>query len=180
MAESKIDKMQIGRKVLALRKDLTCEEVADIVNQQYLPAGMTPINAMTISRYCTSHGMMDMEYNNISKGVTHFDSLGEAEKVRKRLVRHTNKLEALLDELKEDEEKLSEIASISNAYLNACKQLESLNESVSKIQKEQLGIAKVRKVLEVVIEALNKYPEVRAEVFDRLRKSEVYDTIRAI
>ena len=178
--QSKIDKMGVGRKVLTMRKTLTCSEIADIVNERYLPAGEQPISMMAVSRYCTSHGMADMERNDISKDVTHFDALGEAEKVRRRLVKHSNKLESMIDDLKEDEEKLSELSSISNAYLASLRQLEDLNESVSKIQKEQLGLTQVRKVLQAVLDTLNKYPQVRTEVFEKLRQSDVYDTIRAI
>lgn len=178
--QSKIDKMGLGAKVLALRQELTCEEIADEINARWLPAGAEPVNKMTISRYCQDHGMTDMQRNDISKGVTHFDALGEAWKVRDRLVRRTNKLEKFLDEIHEDEEKLSEYASINNAYLNCCRQLNDLNESVSKIQKEQLGLQKVRQVLSVVLDVLNKYPSVRAEIFEQLRNSEVYETIRAV
>ena len=178
--QSKIDKMGLGPKVLALRQDLTCEEIADEINARYLPAGAEPVNKMTISRYCTAHGLTDMQRNDISKSVTRFDALSEAWKVRDRLLKHSNRLSKLIDELKEDEEKLSEVASISNAYLNSCKQLNDLNESVSRIQKEQLGLAKVRQVLAVVIGTLEKYPSVRAEIFEKLRNSEVYETIRAI
>ena len=121
-----------------------------------------------------------MYRNHLTKAVEHFDALAEAKKVRNRLTKHTNKMELLLDELKEDEEKLSEIASISNAYLNSCKQLAELNRTVSQIQKEQLGLQKVRKVLGVVIEILDRYPEVKSQVFEELRKSEVYDTVRSI
>ena len=55
-----------------------------------------------------------------------------------------------------------------------------MNRTVSQIQKEQLGLQKVRKVLGVVIEILDRYPEVKSQVFEELRKSEVYDTIRSI
>lgn len=180
MAKSKIDELGLGARVLTLRKDLTCEEVADIVNKKFLPAGVEPLNKMTVSRYCAAHGMTDMERNDITKGVTRFDALAEAFSVRNRLIRHTNKLGKLLDELKEDEEKLSEISSISNAYLNSCKYLQELNVSVSKIQKEQLGIDNVRKVLRIVLEIVSKYPQVKAEMFERFRESEVYDLIRSV
>lgn len=179
-SRSKIDKYDLGNKVLTLRKSLTCEEVADVINAQYLPAGVTPLNKMTVSRYCSDHGMTDMERNDITKGVTRFDSLAEAWSVRNRLVKHTNKLGKLLDELKEDEEKLSEISSISNAYLNSCKYLEDLNESVSKIQKEQLGLDQVRKVMGIVLTVIAKYPEVKNEIFEKLRESDAYDIIRSI
>ncbi len=177
---TKIDQYGLGARVLSLRKTLTCEEVADVINKQHLPAGVEPINKMTVSRYCADHGMTDMERNDITKGVTRFDALSEAWSVRNRLIRHTNKLAKILEDLKEDEEKLSEIGSISNAYLNSCKFLNDLNLSVSKIQKEQLGVDKVRKVLGVVIETLDKHPAVKAEVFERLRESEVFDTIRSL
>ena len=178
--QSKIDKLGLGGKVLALRKDLTCEEIADEINRRYLPAGAEPVNKMTVSRYCIAHGMTDMERNDISKSLTRFDALGEAKKVRDRLERRTNKLERFLDEIKEDEEKLSEYASINNAYLNCCTKLNELNKSVSEIQKEQLGLQKVRQVLGAVLSTLEKYPSVRSEIFEKLRNSEVYETIRAI
>lgn len=177
---SKIDSLGLGARVLTLRKELTCEEVADIINTQYLPAGAEPLNKMTVSRYCSAHGITDMERNDITKSVTRFDALEEAINVRNRLVKRTNKMERLLDDIKEDEEKLSELSSVNNAYLNCCKLLQDLNESVSKIQKEQLGIDKVRMVLREFISTLDKYPEVKADVFARLRESAVYDTIRAL
>lgn len=177
---SKIDKLGIGGKVLALRKDLTCEEIADEINARYLPAGAEPVNKMTISRYCAAHGMPDMQYNNISKKVVRFDALEEAWAVKNRLEKQCNKLEKFLERIREDEEKLSEYASINNAYGNCISRLNDLNESVSRIQKEQLGLAKVRQVLGIVLDILNKYPSVRAEIFEQLRNSEVYETIRAV
>lgn len=177
---SKIDSWGLGAKVLTLRKELTCEEVADIVNSQYLPAGEEPITKTTVSRYCSARGVTDMDRHDITKSVTTFDALAEAVKVRNRLERRTNKMEKLLNEIKEDEEKLSELSSVNNAYLNCCKLLQDLNESVSRIQKEQLGVDKVRMVLKTFISTLDKYPEVKADIFARLRESAVYDTIRSL
>ena len=176
----KIDELGLGKRVLELRKTLTCEEVADVVNREYLPAGEQPLNKMTVSRYCSAHGLTDVGRNDVSAAVNRFNALSEAWSVRNRLVRHTNKLGKILDNLKDDEEKLSEISSISNAYLNSCKFLEDLNESVSRIQKEQLGIQKVRKVLEVFLKILDRYPQVKNEVFEELRRSDMFETIRAI
>ena len=51
--------------------------------------------------------------------------------------------------------------------------------SVSKIQKEQYGVEKVRKVLLIFLEVLNKYPDARAEAFERLRNSDVYEIIKS-
>ena len=120
MAEpkSKIDKLGIGARVLELRKELTCEEVADIVNAKFLPAGEEPLNKMTVSRYCIAHGMTDMERNDISKAVSRFSPLDEAVKLRDRVLARIRRTEMLLDEIKDDEEKLSELASINNAYIN--------------------------------------------------------------
>lgn len=176
----RIDELGLGRKVLELRKTLTCEEVADVINRESLPAGEQPLNKMTISRYCAAHGLTDVGRNDVATAVNRFNALSEAWSVRNRLVRHTNKLSRILDNLKDDEEKLSEISSISNAYLHSCKFLEDLNESVSRIQKEQLGIQKVRKVLEVFLKILDRYPQVKAEVFEELRRSDMFETIRAI
>ena len=181
MAINKLDKWHIGDRVLAMREHLTCAEIADEVNMRYRPAGEPPINRMTISRYCNSHGITDRRRNDIKTAANeHFDTLEEAEKVRKRLVTHTNRIGELWENIKGDEEKLSELASISNAYMNALKMQQELNISVSKIQKEQLGMAKVRKVISIILSTLDKHPEVRAEIFEELRKSEVYDTIRAL
>ena len=44
----RIDELGLGRKVLELRKTLTCEEVADVINRESLPAGEQPLNKMTI------------------------------------------------------------------------------------------------------------------------------------
>ena len=163
-----------------MRENLTCEEIADEINRNYLPAGVEPLNKMTISRYCTSHGMTDMDRNDISKSLTKFDSLAESWSVRNRLVKHTNKLAKLIDELKEDEEKLSELASISNAYLNSCKQLQELNIKVSQIQKEQLGLEKVRRILSVMLEVLVKYPQVKSEIYKKFQENDLMDTIRSV
>lgn len=165
MAINKLDKWHIGDRVLAMREHLTCAEIADEVNMRYRPAGEPPVNRMTISRYCNSHGITDRRRNDIKTAANeHFDTLEEAEKVRKRLVAHTNRIGELWENIKGDEEKLSELASISNAYMNALKMQQELNISVSKIQKEQLGMAKVRKVLSIILSTLDKHPEVRAEI----------------
>ena len=121
-----------------------------------------------------------MERNDISKGVTYFDALSEACKVRDRVVRHENRLVRVYENLKEDEEKLSELASISNALLNTYRMHQDLNERVSKLQKEQLGVDKVRKALRILVETLNKYPEVKADYFQRLRDAEEYEIIQSI
>lgn len=176
----KIDKMGLGARVLEWRKYLTCEEIADEINRKYLPAGMEPLNKMTVSRYCTDRGMTDMDRNDIKKDLTRFDCLSESWDVRNRLLKHNSKLQKLWDNIKEDEEKLSELASISNAYLKSCDQLQTLNERVSKLQKEQLGVEKVRKAMRLLIETLEKYPEVKADYFQRLRESDLYDLIRSI
>lgn len=177
---SKIDTLGIGAKVLALRKDLTCEEIADEINERYLPVGAEPITKMAVSRYCTAHGMTDMERNDISKDVTHFDSLAETKKVRDRVVRHANKLSQLMEDIKQDEEKLSELSSISNAYLSTLTMQQKMNKEVSRIQVEQLGVEKVRKVINLILSVLSKYPAVRAEVFEKVRESDVYETIRSV
>ena len=177
---SKIDEYKLGARVLELRNSLTCEEIADTINRMYLPAGADPINKMTVSRYCIAHGKTDMERNDITKSVTRFDALKEACAVRDRILRHTNKLGRILDNLKSDEEKLSEIGSISNAYLNSCKYQQDLNVQVSKIQKEQLGLDKVRRILTVMLEVLVKYPQVKAEIYQKFRDNDLMDTIRSV
>lgn len=179
-SRSKIDEYGLGARVLKMRDVLTCEEIADEINRLHLPAGAEPLNKMTVSRYCAAHGKTDMERNDISKGVKRFDSLAEAWQVRNRILRHTNKLGKLLDELREDEEKLSEISSLSNAYLNSCKFQQELNVQVSKIQKEQLGLEKVRRILSVMLDTLNKYPQVKAEMYERFLQEDLMDTIRSV
>ena len=176
--KSKIDQMGIGARVLELRKTLTCEEVADIVNQKYLPAGVEPITHKTVSRYCINHGMLDMERHDLKS--MRFDVLEESMRNRKRLVRHADKLERLVTECKEDEEKLSELASISNAYLNAVKELQKLDESVSKMQAEQLKLEKIRVCMKTLITILGKYPLVKAEFFQRLQEDDNFDMIRSL
>lgn len=178
--KSKIDEYNLGKRILTLRQTLTCEEIADEVNRLYLPAGAEPINKMTVSRYCSSHGLTDMGRNDISVATNRFDALKEAWAVRNRLVKHTNKLAKIVDELKQDEEKLSELASISNAYLNSCRLQQELNEKVSKIQKEQLGLEKVRLILSTILEVLVKYPQVKAEIYKKFADNDLMDTIRSV
>ncbi len=179
-SRSKIDEYGLGARVLKMRDVLTCEEIADEVNRLYLPAGAEPLNKMTVSRYCAAHGKTDMERNDISKSVTRFDVLAESWAVRNRILRHTNKIGKILDELKSDEEKYSEISSISNAY-NAClKFQQDLNVQISKIQKEQLGLEKVRKILTVMLDVLAKYPQVKAEMYERFLNEDLMDTIRSV
>ena len=176
----KIDNAGLGAKVLELRKSLTCEEVADIINAKFLPAGVEPLSMMAVSRYCVSHGMADMERNDVSKKVTRFDTMSEAMTTLKRIDKRIAKMETLMDEMKDDEEKLSEIASISNAYANLLKWRQSLIEQVSKIQKEQMSVDRIRKVMLVLIELLRKYPEVYSDFMIKLRELDEYELIRSL
>ena len=177
--DNKIERYALGDKVLELRKSLTCAEVANIINRKYLPKNAEPLSTMAISRYCSSKGVTDVENKNVSKAI-YFDALEEAHKVRDRVLKHENRLVEVYDNLKENEEKLSELASISNAILNTYRLHQELNERVSKIQKEQLGLEKVRKALRLLMNTLDSYPEVKAEFFAKLRDAEEYDIIRSI
>lgn len=177
--DNKIEKYALGNKVLELRKTLTCAEVAQVINRKYLPKNAKPLSTMAISRYCSSKGITDIENKGVSKAI-YFDSLEEAHKVRDRVIKHENRLVDVYNNLKENEEKLSELASISNAILNTYRLHQELNERVSKIQKEQLGLEKVRKALRLLLNTLDKYPEVKAQFFTELRNAEEYDIIKSI
>jgi len=180
-AYSKIDQWGAGKDVLALRQSMSCEEIATIINKKYRPPGEEPLNKITVKRYCEKH-LTAVELANIDKGIelARFDVLGEALKLRKRLDKHSDKLQKVIDNLQADEEKLSELASISNAYIKSIEALQTLNERASKLQKEQLGVEKVRKALRLLMDVLNRYPEVKAEFYRELRESEDYDLIRSI
>lgn len=176
----KIDEYKLGARILELRNTLTCEEIADTVNRYYLPAGASPINKMTVSRYCTSHGLTDMQRNDITKNMTRFDSLKEACAIRDRVIKRINKTEKRLDRLKDDEEKLSELASAENSHLNYLKALMDFNSEISRIQKEQLGLDKVRRILSIILDTLRKYPQVKAEVYKKFQDSDLMETIRSV
>ncbi len=179
-SKSAIDQLGIGERVLMLRRNLTLEEVADRINKE-VPEGTPRINEAMISRYCKQHGLeVDNRSNRIDAARISYNSLAEAVSVKERVARHVRKLEKIVDKIKDDKEKLSEIASISNAYLHSCKVLQDVNMSISKIQKEHFGHEKVRKVLKALLAVLEEYPEVKIKFFEKLRESAVYDTIKYI
>ncbi len=175
---SVIDTLGLGEKVLQLRRNLTLEEIADRINK-IKPEGTPNIGISQIAKYCEKHGV-NPSRQSVTKVVKsmHINTLEDAVDVQKRVARHVRKLEHFVDEVKDDKEKLSEIASISNAYLNACKCLLDVNRTISKIEKEHLGHDKVRKVLKTLLEVLDMYPEVKAQFMEKLRESTVYDTIK--
>ena len=177
---SAIDTLGLGEKVLQLRRNLTLEEVADRINK-IKPEGTPNIGISQIAKYCEKHGV-NPSRQSITKVVKsmHINTLEDAVAVQTRVARHVRKLEHVVDKVKDDEEKLSEIASISNAYLNACKCLLDVNRTISKIEKEHLGHDKVRKVLKTLLEVLEEFPEVKTRFFEKLRESTVYDTIKYV
>ena len=177
---SAIDQLGLGDRVLTLRRNLTLEEVTDRINK-FVPEGAPRIGVSQVALYCKKHGVLPSEKNNrVVPKVLHIDSLKEAWDVRTRVLRHVRKLEGIVDDIKDDQEKLSEIASISNAYLSACRCLQDINRAVSKIEKENLGHDKVRKVLKTLLEILDEYPEVKTRFMEKLRESAVYETIKYI
>ena len=180
VVRSAIDQFGLGDKVLALRRNLTLQEVADRINK-LTPEGAPNIGVSQIQQYCYKHGVEGRD-KRLSKALTsqRFDSLKEAWSVRERVIKHVRKLDGIVDRLKDDEERLSEIASISNAYLNACKGLQDINKSISKIEKEHLGHEKVRKVLKTLLETLDEFPDVKARFMEKMRESTAYETIKYI
>ena len=175
-----IDQLGLGDRVLMLRRNLTLEEVADRINK-LKPEGAPNIGISQISKYCEKHGVSGAQGKLVTMARRqNFNSLEEAWDVHNRVVRHSKKLERIVDELKDDEEKLSEIASISNAYLNACKCLLEVNKSVSRIEKEYLGHEKVRKVLKTLLEVLEEFPDVKTRFLEKMRESTAYETIKYI
>lgn len=175
-----IDQLGLGERVLMLRRNLTLEEVADRINK-LKPEGAPNIGISQISKYCEKHGVSGAQGKLVTMARRqNFNSLEEAWDVHNRVVRHSKKLERIVDELKDDEEKLSEIASISNAYLNACKCLLEVNKSVSRIEKEYLGHEKVRKVLKTLLEVLEEFPDVKTRFLEKMRESTAYETIKYI
>ena len=176
--QSAIDAYGLGERVLMLRRNLTLEEVAERINK-LTPEGAPNIAVSQIAKYCEKHGVAGSK--RLTKAQTqNFDSLKEAWSVRDRVSRHARKLEGIVDQIKDDEEKLSEIASISNAYLNACKCLQDINKSISKIEKEHLGHEKVRKVLKTLLDVLEEFPEVKTRFLEKMRESSAYETIKYI
>lgn len=177
---SAIDQFGLGDKVLALRRNLTLQEVADRINK-LTPEGAPNIGVSQISMYCQKHGVAGRD-KRLSKALTkqHFDSLKEAWSVRDRVLKHVRKLDGIVDQIKDNEERLTDIAAISNAYLNACKGLQDINKSISKIEKEHLGHEKVRIVLKTLLNTLDEYPDVKSRFLEKMRESTAYETIKYI
>ena len=175
-----IDKLGLGDKVLTLRRNLTLEEVTDRVNR-IKPKDAPKISISQVSKYCVTHGVCpgNQAVSRLVKSIP-YNSLEEAIEVKERVVRHVKKLERVVDKVKDDKEKLSEIASISNAYLSSCKCLLDVNKAISNIEKEYYGHERVRKVLKALLDTLEIYPEVKTKFFEKLRDSSVYDTIKYI
>ena len=177
-AKPVIEQYGLGEKVLALRRNLTLEEVADRINK-LLPEDAPRIGIAQIQRFCMKHGVTGNNQLTPAK-LKRFDSFNDAVDVRDRIIKHSKKLEHIVDQIKEDEEKLSEIAGISAAYINSCKCLLEVNKTISKIEKEHLGHEKVRKVLKTLLEILDEFPEVKTRFMEKLRESTVYDTIKFV
>ena len=171
-----LDRYNLEDEVRRIASKMSLSDAWREINTHYLPPDCPPLTIQAFYYYCKSRGIVSAipTSQNIK---TSFDSLLEANAVRSRVIKHTRKLSKIIDELKK-EERLSEVATISNAYINACKQLAALNESVSKIRKEQLATEKVRLVLKALLEVLSNYPEVKTEFMEKLRELELYDTIR--
>lgn len=179
--QSAIDQLGLGEKVLALRRNLSLEEVTDRINKLKPPEAPN-IGISQVHYYCQKHGVAGdnrISRNRVSK-MQAFNSLDDAIEVRDRIIRHSKKLEHIVDQIKEDEEKLSEIAGISGAYLNACKCLLEVNKNISRIEKEHLGHEKVRKVLKTLLEILDEFPDVKTRFMEKLRESTVYETIKYV
>jgi len=178
VGRSAIDQLGLGERVLALRRNLTLEEVTDRINK-FVPEGVPRIGITQVHNYCLKHGVKG--YNEVSRAkIQAIDALSDAIDVRDRILRHSRKLERIIDQIKEDEGNISEIAGISSAYLNACRCLLEVNKAVVKIEKEHLGHDKVRKVLKTLLEILDEFPEVKTRFMEKLRESTVYETIKYV
>lgn len=173
-----IEQYGLGEKVLALRRNLTLKEVTERINK-FVPEGAPRIGISQIHQYCVKHGETGSRQLSVAK-LKKFDSFNDAVDVRDRILRHTRKLDSIIEQIKEDEERLSEISSVSNAYLNACKCLLEVNKAISRIEKEHLGHDKVRKVLKTLLEILDEFPDVKTRFMEKLRESTVYDTIKFV
>lgn len=171
-----LDQYNLEDEVRRVASKMSLSDAWREINTHYLPSDCPPISIQAFYYYCQKRGIVSARptSQNVKSS---FDPLLEAQSVRSRVIRHTRKLSKFIDELKK-EERLSEVATISNAYLNSCKQLASLNESISKIRKEQLASEKVRLVLKALLEVLSNYPDVKTEFMEKIRELELYDTIR--
>lgn len=177
---SAIDQFGLGEKVLILRRNLTLEEIADRINR-LTPEGAPNISISQISKYCEKHGVSaDKKSLTRTLKPLNINSVEEAVSVKARVQRHVRKLEDIVDQVKDDQERLSEIAAISNAYLAACKTLLEVNKTISKIEKEHYGHDKVRKVLKTLLQTLDEFPEVKVRFMERMRESSVYETIKYV
>lgn len=173
--ESKIETYGLTDTVRELRLvcGFTQAQAAEVINEKYLPEGAEPITTMTVSRWEKENGI-SVDTRSSLRGIQRLNSLDAAYKVKNRVEKHVQKLSGIIDELRHNEEKLSELASISNAYMGALKQLDAINLTISKIQAEALKTEKVKVLLTTLTAVLDKYPAVKAEFLMKIKSEDEY------
>lgn len=168
MAEHRIEKLGLTDKVIELRQNLSLERAAEIINTKYLPVGEAPINAMTISRW-------EKAANAVPEGQASASALNpwaELIALKNRSEKNIQRLNKVIEELRQDEERLSEVATISNAYVTAMKQHQSIVNDIAKIQQQLTKVENVKRVVGLMMKILQQYPEVWNEFLTEIRQHE--------
>lgn len=173
-SKGKIDRYGLGSHIVRLRKNLSMQETADIINKKYLPDDAEPINRMTISRYERWLEHNDPDYRRPAVYAANSKALDpwlELRTLKARNQKHMQRLNGLIADLHR-EDKLSEVASISNAYLGAVKQHQAIINDITKYQERLTKVDNVRRVMATMMTILKQYPEVWNEFLTELKKHE--------
>ena len=184
MADSKIDIFGLADKVLELRnpngRNLSLEKTAEEINAQYLPIGAEAINAMTVQRWEKSNGITYNGNERVSSNGMPINAWAELVALKNRSEKNIQRLNKLIDELRGDQERLSEVASISNAYVSAMKQHQAITNDIAKYQREMLKLENVKRVVNMMMTILQKYPDVWQEFLTELKKHDEYEMMNAL
>lgn len=180
MAESKIDQYGLSDKVIELRSTLSLEKTAEIINTKHLPCGAEYINAMTILRWERANGATPDGDRSPSIGDA-LNPWAEMVTLKNRSEKNIQRLNKIIEELRQDEERLSEVASISNAYVSAMKQHQTVINDIAKYQKEMMRTENIKKVITLMMKILQQYPEVWNEFLLELqRNKEEYELMNML
>lgn len=172
MSNSKIEQLGLSEKVLELRQNLSLEKTAEVINTKYLPDGAEPINAMTILRWERANNAVPEVQGQAPVAMQQVNAWAEMVTLKNRSEKNIQRLNKLIEELRHDQERLSDLASISNAYVSAMKQHQSITNDIAKFQREMVKVENVKRVVGLMMKILQQYPEVWNEFLLELRKHE--------
>lgn len=175
---SKIDQYGLAEIVLELRENLSLEKTVEIINKKYLPPGAEPINAMTILRWERRNNIVYDKFGNRMPGCP-INPWEEFTALHNRSEKHLQRLNKQIENAKA-QEKLSELAALANAYSTALKTHQAIIKDIHAMQERTLRTENVKKVVNLMLKILQKYPEVWSEYMSELKKHKEYEIMTAL